>query len=263
MKAWLLWMVLARLTGSPIGSAVALLCVGLVLDRFTWGLVPSPFRWLARFNHRKNLERTLLNNPHDGRARLELAQLEVERDNGKQAVELLRPTFDTGADDIQSVFTMGQACLQSGYVEQGEKLLAHAEELDPDFRMGEVFLIRGRHRLTRGELAKAVTDLETFVRLRTGTVEGRVLLAQAKEKLGDDVNAVILKDAAWSEYVQAPRFRRRQERQWAWRARPSRLVLLVVCLSAAVLAFSVLVAPKLNTWASDRSAAEMSDLDDE
>ena len=35
MSNWLMWMILARLTGSPIGSAVALLVFWFVVDRFT------------------------------------------------------------------------------------------------------------------------------------------------------------------------------------------------------------------------------------
>src|SRR5262249_4822059 len=161
---------------------------------------------------------------HDGRARLELSQLYVVRGKGRQAVDTLRPNFDRGEDDVQSVATMAEACLQAGFVEQGEKLLAHAEELSPEFRVGEAFLIRGRYRLRRGDFQPAREPLEKFVSIRKGTVMGRVLLARALEKTGDDGRAALLRDEAWNEFVSAPKFQRRQERLWAWRAKPSRPV---------------------------------------
>ncbi|MFZ5440228.1 MAG: tetratricopeptide repeat protein [Myxococcota bacterium] len=248
MSNWVLWMILSRLTGSPIGSAIAILLGWFIVDRFTLGVLPDPLRPFLRWRRRSMLERTVAHNPHDGRARLELAQLYVERNRGKDAVEVLRPNFDRGADDIQSVFTMADACLQAGFVEQGEKLFAHAEELDHDFRAGEIFLVRGRHRLARGDFAGAKTDLETLVKLRTGTVQGRVLLARAHRGLGDDASAVLLEDKAWDEFVMAPRFLRRAERLWAWRAKPSRpaTYLLVVVLVLATC--GTVVVPKLSEW---------------
>lgn len=246
MSGWLQWMILARLTGSPIGSAIALLLFWFVVDRFTLGVLPDPLRPLMRWRRRLRVEKMLAQNPHDGRSRLELAQLYVERGRGKAAVEVLRPTFDNGADDIQSVFTMGEACLQAGFVEQGEKLLAHAEELDDDFRVGEVFLVRGRYRLARGDFAGAKTALETFVKLRTGTVQGRYLLAKANAGLGDDATAALLKDEAWKEFTLAPRFQRRLERIWAWRARPSRPATYLLIFVLVFGFFATVVAPKMN-----------------
>lgn len=250
MSNWFLWLILSRLTGSPIGSAIALLVGWFLVDRFTLGVLPDPLRPVLRWRRRVHLKRVLAHNPHDGRARLELAQLLVERGEGKAAVEILRPNFDRGADDIQSVFTMAEGCLQAGYVEQGEKLFAHAEELDADFRAGELYLVRGRHRLARRDFVGAKADLETLVKLRTGTVQGRVLLAAAHRGLGDDATAVLLEDKAWEEFVVAPRFLRRAERRWAWRARPSRPATYLLVLVLVVATCGTVVVPKLTAWAN-------------
>lgn len=249
MSGYLQWIVLTMVTGSPIGSAIALLVFWFVFDRFTFGVLPDPLRWVMRWRRASWLETSLRNNPHDGRARLELAQLYVARGKGKQAVDVLRPNFDRGDDDVQSVATMGEACLQAGYVEQGEKLLAHAEELSPEFRVGEVFLVRGTHRLARGDFKGAREALERFVKIRRGTVKGRVMLAQAMAKTGDDAAAALLRDEAWHEFVTAPLFLRRQERFWAWRARPSRPLMYLAVLVLALLFVGGVVAPKVTAWA--------------
>jgi hypothetical protein len=249
MSGYFMWIILTAITGSPLGSAVVLILFWLGIDRVALGIFPDPVRWVMRWRRTGMLERTLVGNPHDGRARLELAQLYVERGKGKAAVDVLRPTFDTGADDIQSVFTMGEACLQAGYVEQGEKLLEHAEDLNPDFRVGEIHLVRGRQRLARGDFQGAKSALETLVKTRRGTITGRGLLSKAMAGLGDDAGAALMRDEAWNEYVSAPRFQRRKERLWAWRARPSRpaTYLLLVILGFGL--FATVVAPKLSAWA--------------
>lgn len=249
-----LWLLLSSLTGSPLGSAVALLVFWWLVDRFTVGVLPDPLRWVLRRQRAALLERQLLANPHDGRARLELAQLLVERGAGRRAVEVLKPTVEAGADDVQSVFTLGAACLQAGYHEQGEKLLAHARELDPRFRVGEIDLVLGAARLGRGDFAGAKAALEALVQARKGTVRGRVLLARAQAGLGDDAAAALLRDEAWEEYRAAPAFQRRQERLWAWRARPSRPATWALVVVLVFAGFVTVVAPRLSQWAQQQRA---------
>jgi tetratricopeptide (TPR) repeat protein len=257
MSQYFQWLFLTAVTGSPVGSAIILLLVWFLTDRFTLGVLPDPLRWVRRLNRELALKRTLLNNPHDGRARLELAQLLIERGAAKTAVEALRPNLEKGDDDVETVFTMGAACVRAGYAEQGEKLLAHAKELDPDFRVGEIELVTGRGRLARADFAGAKEALQRLVRLRSGTVQGRVLLAKSLDGLRDDAAAALMRDDAWKEYVAAPRFQRRKERWWAWRARPSR-PLLYFALVLLALGTCVKMAQRARTQA----AQQLSPYDD-
>ncbi|HET9452229.1 MAG TPA: hypothetical protein VFO83_15170, partial [Aggregicoccus sp.] len=75
LTKWILWMLLARLTGSPLLSLLALLLLYLALDRFTLQLLPSPLRAWGRWRRAAQLERGLAVNAHDRRARYELADL--------------------------------------------------------------------------------------------------------------------------------------------------------------------------------------------
>lgn len=269
MSGYLQWIILTAITGSPAGSAIALVLFWLVFDRFTFGVLPDPVRWVMRWRREKTLEATLRTNPHDGRARLELGQLYVARGKGKAAVDVLRPNFERGDDDVQSVVTMGEACLQAGYVDQGEKLLAHAQDLSAEFRVGEVFLIRGRHRLARGDAKGAREDLEQLVKIRRGTVMGRVLLSRAMKATGDDAAAALLRDDAWNEFVTSPLFQRRKERFWAWRARPSRPATYLLIFVLVATFFGTVIAPKLTHLAhryqdtyTDPSLQDPNDIDE-
>ena len=109
MSGYLQWIILTAITGSPLGSAVGLLLFWFVFDRFTFGVLPDPVRWVMRWRRAGTLERLLRVNPHDGRARLELAQLYVQRGKGRAAVDVLRPNLERGDDDVQTVVTMGEA----------------------------------------------------------------------------------------------------------------------------------------------------------
>jgi tetratricopeptide (TPR) repeat protein len=241
LSKFFIWYLLARATGSPIGSAIALLVFYWAVDRFTLGLLPDPFRFVQRWRKQWSLEHHLKLASHDRKARMDLAELYVERKRYAAAVDVLRPNLEAGDDDIVSVFTMGVACLGAGHVQQGEKLLAHALEMQPDFRVGEIHLVLGRFRVQRGDFAGAKAALEELVKVRKGTIEGRVLLSKAMDGLKDDGAAALMRDQAWAEYVGAPRFQRRRERLWAWRARPSRPIIYAVLLAVGLVMLGQLV----------------------
>ena len=60
----------------------------------------------------------------------------------------------------------------------------------------------------------------------------------------------MMRDEAWNEYVSAPRFQRRKERLWAWRARPSRPATYAIALAMVMILFGRFAAPAISDWAS-------------
>jgi tetratricopeptide (TPR) repeat protein len=250
MSKWLLWMLLTSLTGSPVLSLVGVIALVLVVNHFTVRFLPSPLRLLGRWRRGTQLERMLLANPHDRRARFELADIRVGQRRYGAAVEVLKPNLAAGDEDADTLYLLGVASLGAGQAPQGELLLDEAEKLNPDYRMGAIELERGRWRLARGEVKGAVEALERFCKGRHGTVEGRVLLAKALEKSGRDADAALMRDEAWKDYVAAPGFQRRRERLWAWRARPSRPLMY---------AAAVVLVLGLGTWGLSRVPAPQAD----
>ena len=240
-----MWIILTSLTGSPVLSAVVLLVAYFFIDRYTLGVLPDPFRFVQRWNREQRLKRTVEHAPHDRQARREWSEILVERKRYAKAIEVLKPALEAGDEDPASVFTMGVACLGAGHAPQGEKLLATVTEAKPDFRVGEVDLVLGRFRLERKDYAGAKEALERLLKARAGSVEGRVLMARALQGLGDDGAAALKLDEAWKEYVAAPRFQRRRDRLWAWRAKPSRPLIYLTVALAGMFLFGKLVAPSL------------------
>jgi len=237
----LVWYLLASLTGSPLLALAVLIAFWWAADRFTFRLFPDPVRVWRRWRRADALRRTLATNPHDRRARLELAELLLEVRRPREAVEVLRPNVEAGDDDVHTAFAMGAALARTGYAEQAERALGAARAADPEFRAGEVDLELGRLRLGRGDFAGAREALDRLLVARPGTVEGRWLLSRTLAGLGDAAGARRVRAEAWREYAALPAFHRRHERRWAWRARPARplawaAVALLLLAAAARLA---------------------------
>jgi len=248
---WLLWILLASLTGRPIASLAAVLALWWVADRFTFQLLPDPLRWLARRQREGQLRRLLGANPSDRRARLELAQLLLERRRPGEAAALLRLNVEAGDEDLHTAYALGAALARSGDRDRAEPVLAVARQLDPAFRMGEIDLELGRLRVRAGDFAGAREALVRLVEARPGTVEGRWLLAQALRGLGETAAAAEALEAGWREYQGLPRFRRRQERLFAWRIKPWRPALLALLLVLAGGATARLLAPAVSELARE------------
>lgn len=244
MSQWMQWMILSWITGSPIGSLLVLALIWWLGDRATFRVLPDPIRLFRRWSRVARLRRDLSANPHDRRARLELAQLLLELRRPRQAAEALRPNVEAGDDDVHTAFAMGAALARSGEVERAERCLAVARERDAAFRMGEIDLEVGRMRMRRGDSAGAIEPLTRLVAERPGTVEGRYWLAAALDRQGDAAGAARVREDAWREYAALPRFRRQHERPYAWRMRPWRpaLVAVAVALAAALVVREVLPA---------------------
>lgn len=230
--SYLLYLLLARLTGSPLLTLVALAVLGLSLDQATLGILPGPVRLFRRWRRAVKLERELAINPHNRTSRFELADLLIDQRRFAKALAVLAPNVAAGDDDAATLFLMGVAARGAGHAQQAETFLSTAAEQDPDFRLGAILLELGRARLLRGDAPAAREPLERFLARRKSTVEGRVLLARALEQLGEGARAQALRAEAWREYQTSPRYVQRTERPWAWRLQPWRPVALGVAVVA-------------------------------
>lgn len=233
----------ALLTRSPLAAALITLAVWLVVDWNAFRLVPRFGRRLYALRRAAELRRSLFQNPHDRRARIALADIYNGLSRPAAAIEAVRPAVEADPADIEALFQLGLACLRQGDRERGELFLDEIEGRHPDFRQGEIRFEEGRARLRAGDAAAALEALAAYLGNHPGSVRGLVLLAAAKEALGDAVGARQAKAQAWQEFTELPRFARREARLWAWRANPSRpLTYLAIAVTVAGLFW---LAPRL------------------
>lgn len=239
MGKWFQWFLLSQLTGSPLGALAILVVAWWALDRFTLRILPDPLRGFGRWRRADKLRRQIADNPADRRARMELADILVQQRRYQAAYEILGPNVAAKDRDPDTLFLYALAARGNGKPEEAESLLSEVHASAPDFKLSQVKLELGEVLLKKGEAASAAALLAQYLEKRRSSVRARVLLAQAKEKLGDLSLAKQLKSEAWTAYVGLPRYLRRDERLWAWRAKPER-PLLYAGLAAAVGVASVL-----------------------
>ncbi len=250
-----LWALFSLALQWPWLTLIVLASVVVFLNRTSIGVFDDPIRRWGRRRREGQLRRLVLENTHNDNARLELAQLLNDRGAFEDAMLMLRPALDRGETRVEAVFTMGAACLGAGYGSQGYQLLA---QVPATFRMGEVDLVLGRSQLAQKSFAEAKSSFERFVQQRRGSVQGRVLLAQACDGLGQRSEAANHRAAAWHEYETSPRYVQRVERRWAWRIKPHRPAFFAV-LAASAMAGLVWLAAQTPTTSYAPSVSTMPD----
>lgn len=221
----LAWFVLFTLFGNPFVALFAVIVIYWLLDRWTLGILPDPFRLVSRWRRLRGLDAELAANPHNRKARRDRAEILLQLRRPKAAFAGIRPNVEAGDHDPHTLFLAGKAAFAAGESGVGRKLLEAVREEDPAFAQNRVDLELGRGLLAAGHAELAHEALERFVEARSSTIEGNVLLSRARDAVGDPSGARAARTAAWQAYVGAPRFVRRTERWWAWRANPLRPIL--------------------------------------
>ncbi len=227
---------LSALTGSPLLAGAIVVAAWLLLDRVTLGLLPDPVRFFRRWQRIGKLRDRVAAAPFDRKARAELAELYLDAGRNEAAYQVVLPNHQAGEDDIYTLFALGCAAYRSGRVEEAEALLAQAWAKEAKFRLGAIPLELGRGRLAAGKHEGAEAALLHLLEFRPSSVEGKVLLARCRVALGKKREAEQLYDEAWADHQAAPRFQQRQQRWWAWRAKPERPILYVIVTVMVLLA---------------------------
>ncbi len=241
MGKWLQWIVLTSLTGSPILSLGILTVVWWSFDRFTFQLLPDPLKGFSRWQRSGRLRTIIANNPHDRRARAELADILLQQRRYQAAFDVLEPSYEAGDEDNATLFALGVAARGAGQTDIAIRLLSVVQEDEPNFRLGAPSLQLAHAYLGKEAWAEAEAMLRAHLALRAGSVEARVLLARVRAAQGDAESAQRLRDEAWEEHVSSPAFHRRSTRWWAWRAKPARPAMYLAAAAVAMTLFGLVV----------------------
>ncbi len=239
-------MIAALILQRPLLAGLVVLVVWFAADR-AWFSRTAANRWLQRRRLEPKLRASLEVNPHDRDARFQLAELLLARGRHDRALELIEKNLAAGDEDDETLFVAGVAAFGSSTPDaaaRAQAYLERARQRTPTFRGGAVDLALGRGRLLHDQFPTAREALQRAIEAQPGSVEAHVLLARAYEGQGQTDEAARAKAQAWRLYREAPRFKRRQTRSWAWRANPMAAVRYGLIVVAVVVAIVILM-PRL------------------
>jgi tetratricopeptide (TPR) repeat protein len=209
----LLW----RLTGSPILAILVLLVVLYFIDRRFIGLIPSLSRPFKRNRRLKQIKFELMSHPHNTTGKLEAAWLLIEKKRYKEALVYLDGVHRILDDSAEACYASGLSHLKLGHLEQGEKWVLQSLSINPRVRYGEPYLRLGEA-LAVVQPKKALLYLQQFREVHSSSCEAFYRLGQLYERMGSKAEARLIYQETLDIYHGLPKYKRRTERRWAIKA---------------------------------------------
>ncbi len=219
MSKFILFFFLSWLTGSPILAVIIIIAVYLAIDRRYYGVVPDPLRAFRIAGRIRELERTIAINPHDARSLKELGVFMVEKKNYRKALEYFGRASSKMSDDPEFNYYYGIAAARAGDIDKGRMLVDNALAASPGLKYGDPYLEMAETYIDTGAYDKAEPLLEQFLKIRLSSSRGLYQMGLVRIKTGKiDEGRECLRKAV-SVFRASPRYKRKTERKWAWKAR--------------------------------------------
>ena len=219
MVKFMLFVFLSWLTGNPIIAVVILIVFYLAIDRTYYGFVPDPLRAFRSAGRIRELQRIIAINPHDARSLKELGIFMFERKNYQKALEYFTMASSKMSDEPEFNYYYGIALARSGSVDRGRALVDKALLVSPGLKYGDPYLAMAEVYIDMGAYGSAVLLLEHFLKVRFSSTEGLYQMGLVKIKTGKADEGVEYLKKAVAVFKGAPRYKRKIERKWAWKAR--------------------------------------------
>ncbi|MBL8804593.1 MAG: hypothetical protein JNN27_21525 [Planctomycetes bacterium] len=186
-----------------------------------WALSVLTARWEARRRLQRQIEALgQVDNPH---VRGKRGALRLASGDARGALADLESAAAGEAEVAEWAYRLGLARLALGDARAAAAELARAEQLDSDCAYGGVQLALARAELARGEPRRALDALERFERGRDGTAESVYLRGLVLGRMGRGAEARAQFASVPGLVARTPRFQRKAQRQWLWRAWLGRL----------------------------------------
>lgn len=219
MGKFILFIFLSRLIGNPIIAVVIIIVFYLAIDRRYYGFVPDPLRAYRVAGRIRELQRIVAINPHDARSLKELGIFMFERKNYKKALEYFTRASAKMSDEPEFNYYYGIALARSGAVDRGRALVDNALLAAPGLKYGDPYLAMAEVYIDTGAYDSAAPYLEHYLKVRISSTEGLYQMGLVKIKTGKVDEGVEYLKKAVAVFKDAPRYKRKMERKWAWKAR--------------------------------------------
>ncbi|VAX31375.1 hypothetical protein MNBD_NITROSPIRAE02-66 [hydrothermal vent metagenome] len=219
MSKFFLFYILYWMLGNPIIALLVILLISFTIDRTYFGFVPDPlkaFRTAGRINE---LRRIVAINPHDARSLKELGIFMFEKKKYGKAVEYFERAANKMSDDPEFNYYYGISIAKNGDIRKGREYVDAALEASPNLKYGEPYLLMAEVFIDNKDYKMALPLLESFEKITSYSSRGLYQMGLVKLKLGMKEEGIRYLKKSVEVFKAAPRFKRKVDRKWAWKAR--------------------------------------------
>jgi len=163
--------------------------------------------------------RTLTVNPQNADAHYQLGRISLDRGNPAAACGYFEAAVKITREVAEYYYYFGLACSRKKDWLKALECYEKAYTLDPGYGQGDIFREVGKAYVNTGSIEKGKEFLEYFLARRDADPEGRYWLAVALQKSGDMERARFQLTLIFEQAKANPRFFRKRNREWIYRAR--------------------------------------------
>jgi tetratricopeptide (TPR) repeat protein len=158
-------------------------------------------------------------NPRDADAHYQLGLLHLQRAHLDAAQGYFEQALAIDPGDLDYHYSLGRVFEARGEWPRATEEYETTYQLDPKYRLGDIFREVGKGYLHTDRLDKAIEFLRFFLERRGSDPEGRYWLAIAFRRRGELDEMRVQLGAVLEQARTSPRFFRRENREWIYRAR--------------------------------------------
>lgn len=214
MRTFFLFYIVNYFLRSPLlALAVVLAIVYLTEARYS-GRYFNPLSFARRRSAVRELEQAIADNDHDLASHNDLGRLLADAGKFDQAAPHLSKAIARMGESPETNFYHGLCLLRTGSADAARPFLERSLEINPRYGFGKPQLVLAREALERTDHERARDWAEHAVKLNTSSVEGWVLLGEARLGAGDSSGAVEAFERAKVAYSDLPHYMKLGEKKW-------------------------------------------------
>jgi len=207
------------LLGNPFVALLVILIIYFTIDRTYFGFIPDPFKAFKKAGRIRELQRTVDINPYDARSLKELGIFMIDKKDCRKAREYFEKAANKMSDDPEYNYYYGLSLARCGEICKGRELLEAALKNSPNLKYGEPFIMFAEVYIDNGDYVSALPLLERFENIHSSSSRGFYQLGVVKLKLGMNAEGKEYLKKTIAVFKASPRFKRKVDRKWAWKAR--------------------------------------------
>ncbi len=219
MRTFFLFYLLSSVFRSPL---LALLVIGVVFylsEARYRGRYFNPGSFMNQRNTLRELASSLELNDHDVAAHNDLGRLLADQGKYQQAAEHMAKAIRRMDESPETNYYHGLCLLKTGHEQEGREFIRTALRINKRFLYGVPQVVLARNLLEHGDYHQAIDWAEAAVKLNTSSVEGFVVLGEARARVGDAAGASEAYKGALEAYRHLPHYLRLANRRWAKQAK--------------------------------------------